>query len=105
MYDLTRAKRLPRMKFLIYTLLYVVIINLIIGAVIVITGIKFPEIVWYLIMMVLYIWLVAQRRVQDMWNSSWWAGLLLIPLVNIGLLLVFLFQPGQKSTNKFGPPN
>jgi uncharacterized membrane protein YhaH (DUF805 family) len=56
-------------------------------------------------MMVLYIWLVAQRRVQDMWNSSWWAGLLLIPLVNIGLLLVFLFQPGQKSTNKFGPPN
>ena len=44
--------------------------------------------------------MLTMRRVRDFDFSGWWALTILIPFVTI----VFLFIPGSKQANRFGPP-
>lgn len=47
--------------------------------------------------------IVAIRRANDMDQSGWLSLLLLVPFVNFIFILVLLFAPGTKGSNKYGP--
>ncbi|KAA9007797.1 DUF805 domain-containing protein [Histidinibacterium aquaticum] len=46
---------------------------------------------------------VTVRRLHDLDKSGWFALLLLIPIVNIVLILIWFTQPGTKGPNRYGP--
>ena len=47
----------------------------------------------------LIVFILTMRRVRDFGLSGWWAFTILIPFVT----LAYLFIPGAKSENRFGP--
>ena len=46
---------------------------------------------------------VTIRRWHDIGKSGWWTLLLLIPLVNLILILVFFTRKGDDGANDYGP--
>ena len=44
------------------------------------------------------------RRLNDMDRTGWWALLLFVPVVNLGVGLYLLFGPGSKEANSYGLP-
>lgn len=46
---------------------------------------------------------VQVRRLHDTGKSGWWWLLVLVPFVNLYVLFVLLFQPGQGGPNAYGP--
>jgi uncharacterized membrane protein YhaH (DUF805 family) len=47
--------------------------------------------------------MLARRRLEDMDQSGWLAGLLLVPVVNLFAALWMLFAPGADGPNSHGP--
>lgn len=45
---------------------------------------------------------VSVRRIHDLGRSGWWILLMFVPLVNIGLIIWFMFD-GEKQANEYGP--
>lgn len=51
------------------------------------------------------IWLVmTRRRLGDVALPAWWALLVLVPLVNVGLGAYLLYRRGDAGGNLYGPP-
>ena len=46
---------------------------------------------------------LAVRRLNDMNQSGWLSLLILLPFINFIFMLVLIFAPGTKGTNKYGP--
>lgn len=46
---------------------------------------------------------VQVRRLHDTGKSGWWWLLVLVPFINLYVLFVMLFQPGQDGPNAYGP--
>lgn len=44
------------------------------------------------------------RRLHDVNASGWWMLLSLVPIVNIGLMLVLFLKAGTPDANRFAPP-
>lgn len=42
-------------------------------------------------------------RLHDMNRTAWWIFGLFVPLLNIALMLVFMFRPGTRGQNRYGP--
>ena len=58
--------------------------------------------------LVVFSFMLAIQRLHDMNASGWLALLMLVPVVNLIMLLVFLFAPGTQGENNYGaqpPPN
>ncbi|MEO8328830.1 MAG: DUF805 domain-containing protein [Candidatus Nanopelagicales bacterium] len=47
---------------------------------------------------------LAVRRWHDLGHSGWWILMSLVPCVGGAAELVWLSQPGDEATNRFGPP-
>ncbi|MBL4673140.1 MAG: DUF805 domain-containing protein [Arenicella sp.] len=65
-------------------------------------------IVWILagiayIALIVFSFVLAKRRLNDLNQSGWLSLLLLIPLVNLGVILWLIFAPGKKEQNSYGP--
>jgi len=54
------------------------------------------------IAMVVFMFILAKRRLNDLNQSGWLSLLLLIPLVNIFIGLWLIFAPGNKQHNNYG---
>ncbi len=52
--------------------------------------------------MVVFMFILAKRRLNDLNQSGWLSLLLLIPLVNIFIGLWLIFAPGTKQHNSYG---
>jgi len=46
---------------------------------------------------------VSCRRLHDRDRSGWWVLLILIPIIGWIILLIWVCQPGQRGSNRFGP--
>jgi len=109
----TPEGRIGRLRYLAYGMIsYLCIIPVIaiIGGIIAATSGGSGElgIVGGLLIGVVYIALIvfsfilAKRRLNDLNQSGWLSLLLIIPLVNIIVGLWLLFAPGKKESNKYG---
>jgi uncharacterized membrane protein YhaH (DUF805 family) len=56
------------------------------------------------ITMIVFIFILAKRRLNDLNHTGWLALIMLIPLVNILFGLYIIFAPGKPDHNRFGPP-
>lgn len=56
------------------------------------------------IALIVFVFALAKRRLNDMDKSGWFSLLFIIPLVNIFVGLWMLFSSGQKTENRFGRP-
>lgn len=56
------------------------------------------------IALIVYAFILAKRRFNDLDQSGWLSLLLIIPLVNIIVSLFLLFAPGKPISNKYGQP-
>ena len=52
---------------------------------------------------VVFSFIFAKRRFNDMDQSGWLSLLMIIPLVNLIVILVLIFKAGTPTSNKFGP--
>lgn len=53
--------------------------------------------------LIVFSFILAKRRLNDLNQSGWLSLLLFIPLVNIVVGLWLLFAPGKKEQNNYGP--
>ncbi|XWN30717.1 MAG: DUF805 domain-containing protein [Devosia sp.] len=44
------------------------------------------------------------RRLHDTGRTAWWIFIALVPVIGILVLFYFFLQPGERETNRFGPP-
>jgi uncharacterized membrane protein YhaH (DUF805 family) len=94
-----RARRTEFWMYLLFTLIIVVVLNvveMIIGTMGVIgfaygLGTLLPSIA------------VTTRRLHDTGRSGWWQLIGLIPLVGLIVMIVFTVQEGAKGANAYGP--
>lgn len=49
-----------------------------------------------------FIVFVTAQRLHDLNRSGWYGLLLLVPVINIGLLLMLLFKAGDPAPNRYG---
>lgn len=49
------------------------------------------------------VFVMAKRRLNDMNQSGWFSLFMLVPFANLVLGLLLLFWPGSKGSNKYGP--
>lgn len=99
--------RIGRMRYLAYTfggsLLYIVLVGLAgLGAAVVSlngTLLTIVQIALYIAVMVFTV-LTCIKRCHDLNISGWWCLTLIVPILG----LLFLFVPGTKGGNRFGPP-
>lgn len=112
---LTFHGRLGRMRYFVYNMIAVLIVQLLVGLLIGLTGIdpntdptspnalNLVTLLAGLPIIVLGI-LFGIRRLHDMNLSGWFLLLALIPIVNLLLSLAMLFWPGTPGPNQYGPP-
>jgi uncharacterized membrane protein YhaH (DUF805 family) len=104
------SQRIGRLRYLVYSLLgilacvvFLILVYLLALLLPVADG-KLVSTITYIVVknlvMPLIVLVLTIRRVHDFDLRGWWALLALIPLVT----LVFLFIPGSKGNNRFGPP-
>jgi len=55
------------------------------------------------IALVVFMFVLAKRRFNDLNQSGWLSLLLLVPLVNLFVSLWLIFGPGTKESNNYGP--
>ncbi len=48
--------------------------------------------------------ILATRRLADLGHSRWFAGLMVVPYLNVIPSLYFLFKAGDEEANEYGPP-
>ncbi len=53
----------------------------------------------------IYFFSLFVRRLHDNGKSGWYLLWSFVPLVNLYLLVLLFYIPGNKKTNKFGSPN
>lgn len=53
--------------------------------------------------LLVFMFILAKRRLNDLNQSGWLSLLLLIPLVNFIIGLWLIFAPGKKQANNYGP--
>lgn len=105
----TSQGRIGRLRYLAYALAsYLVLIPFAIIGAIVTAITSEPQaalvitILGYIPMMI-FAFMFAKRRLNDL-NQSGWLGLLfLVPIANIGIVLWLLFGKGSQENNKYGP--
>ena len=49
-----------------------------------------------------FIVFMTAQRLHDLNRSGWYGLLLLVPVINIGLLLILLFDAGDPAPNRYG---
>lgn len=54
--------------------------------------------------MVAVIIVMSVRRLHDLGLPGWWAGLMLVPLLNVLMGLWLVAAPGDRESNRYGPP-
>ncbi|PKB78218.1 MAG: hypothetical protein BZY88_19505 [SAR202 cluster bacterium Io17-Chloro-G9] len=102
-YPSGQAGRIPRLRFFLHTILFLVI-SFVVGVIIGLAN-QSNLIGWFgFALALIYIYFPVRGRLHDMGNSGWWAMLMLVPVFNLALWLFLLFMPGNRLANKFGPP-
>lgn len=113
---LSASGRLGRLRYLAYGFgiyFLAALIQGVLGGILIPMGgaaemaaVSISVVVMLLLFVVLYT--LAIQRLHDMNASGWLALLMLVPLVNLILVLVFLITPGTQGENRYGaqpPPN
>ena len=54
--------------------------------------------------MIVYSFILAKRRLNDINQTGWLSLLMFVPVVNLIMALVLIFMPGAKTSNKYGQP-
>lgn len=100
--------RLGRVRYLAYSVGVSILVMLIAGGLSAATGAAMGEagmaiggiiVVLAYVFLIVYSFMLAIQRSHDFNSSGWMSLLILIPLVS----LVFLFIPGTKGNNDYGP--
>lgn len=105
--------RLGRVRYLTFSMGYMLIFYLLIAVlfgILAVTGMMQNPTATVVVTGIAYVLIIgfgmtlSIRRAHDFDKSGWWAGLSLVPLIN----LLFLFVPGTDGENAYGkktPPN
>ena len=100
-YDLFEADRLPRLKYFLYSLIYLFLFSTIITMV----GIEYLGLA-SILAIILWIWFLVRRRLHDCGRSGWgWWFLIFLPMFYIVVLLLLFVWRGDPNANKYGLPN
>lgn len=67
-------------------------------------GIALALMVVVYIALIVYSFIIAKRRFNDINQTGWLSLLMLVPLVNFIVALILIFMPGTKTGNKYGQP-
>lgn len=106
--------RIGRLRYIGYGSLIFLVWGVIIGVIGVIGALLFKSsatagmlmttlLVLSYIPLVVYMFVLAKRRLNDLDNTGWLALLLFIPLVGFLFSLYMWFAPGTNGRNRFGP--
>jgi uncharacterized membrane protein YhaH (DUF805 family) len=110
----TTEGRIGRLRYLAYgvisylCLLPLALVMLLIGGIPTGDSGQASSIVWILggityLALIVMMFVLAKRRLNDLNQSGWLSLLLLIPLVNIVVSLWLVFAAGKKEQNSYGP--
>ncbi len=111
----TAKGRLGRLRYFTYSVIAMLILQIIVAALIAVTGVQppadgEPSTGFAIISLaaalpaILIAIVLGIRRLHDMNLSGWFILLALVPIVNILFSLALLFWPGTPGANRYGPP-
>jgi len=108
----TLQGRIGRLRYLTYSMIYNLIFYAIFMVLAVISGamgeagtlfLGITTVVLYIGLLV-FVFGVGKRRLNDLDKTGWMLLLFIVPLVNILFALYMLFASGTRGENRYGPP-
>jgi len=95
--------RIGRLRYLAYSTSATVVYSIVLGALLAALGETTVATLTTVLAVIALLWftlLTGIKRCHDIGISGWWAATFIIPIIS----LVWLFVPGNKGENRFGPP-
>ena len=108
---LSTKGRIGRLRYLAYSLLSLMT-SLPIIAIISLSNLDNPSSLgvmpWVVmgfcyLLMIIWMFVLTKRRLNDLNITGWFSITLFVPVLNVIAPLVFVFVPGTKASNRFGP--